>query len=132
MKNKLKSIFAIVILLIVAYSAQAQTKVEWKEMSDFHRVMSQTFHPLEEGNYLPVRERSGEMVEKAKAWQKATIPTDYTDVKGIKKNLKLLVRKSSALDKKIKGNCSDEAIKAELTALHEIFHNIIGLCTDGH
>jgi hypothetical protein len=32
-----------------------------------------------------MRERSGEMVEKAIAWQKSSIPADLKNVKGIKR-----------------------------------------------
>lgn len=125
---KLKSIFAVAVLLFVTTFVTAQTKVEWKEKNDFHKVMSQTFHPVEEGNYKPIRERSSEMVEKAIAWKNATIPADFKNVKGIKKNLKKLVKESKKLDKKIKNNVTDEEIKDDLTALHDIFHNIVGLC----
>lgn len=132
MSNKLKSVLAVAVLFFVASIVTAQEKVEWKEMSDFHKVMSQTFHPVEEGNYQPIRERSAEMAEKATAWQKAAIPADFTNVKGIKKNLKKLVKNSTNLDKKIKAGCTDNEILADLIALHDIFHNIVGLCTDEH
>lgn len=132
MKNRFRSILLAVLVISAMGTLKAQNKVEWKELSDFHKVMSQTFHPLEEGNYQPIRERSGEMVEMAKAWQNSTIPVDYTNVKGIRKNLKQLVKKSSALDRKIKAGCTDEVIKADLATLHDIFHNIVGLCTDEH
>lgn len=123
-----KSIFVVAILLFVTTLISAQTKVEWKEKNDFHTVMSQTFHPVEEGNFKPIRERSGEMVEKAIAWQKSSIPADFKNVKGIKKNLNKLVKESQKLDKKIKSNATDAQIKADLTALHDIFHQIVGLC----
>ncbi|MBK6964622.1 MAG: hypothetical protein IPH20_11970 [Bacteroidales bacterium] len=132
MTNKVKSVLVAALMVFAASFVSAQDKVEWKEMIDFHKVMSQTFHPVEEGNFQPIRERSGEMVEKATAWQNASIPAGYTNFKGIKKNLKQLVKKSSALDKKIKTGCTDEIIKADLTALHDIFHNIVGLCSDEH
>ena len=89
-------------------------------MIDFHKVMSQTFHPVEEGNFQPIRERSGEMVEKATAWQTASIPVDYSSVKGIKKNLKQLDKKSLELDKKIKTGCTDQVIKTDLKANNDI------------
>lgn len=132
MTNKVKSVLVAALMVFAAGFVSAQDKVEWKEMVEFHKVMSQTFHPAEEGNYQPIRERSGEMVEKAIAWQNATIPSGFTNVKGIKKNLKQLVKKSSVLDKKIKAGSTDEEIKAGLTVLHDIFHNIVGMCSDEH
>ncbi|MHC1776670.1 MAG: hypothetical protein AB9834_14800 [Lentimicrobium sp.] len=132
MTSKVKSVFVAGLLLFAACFVSAQDKVEWKEMVEFHEVMSQTFHPVEEGNFQPIRERIGEMVERATVWQNASIPADFANVKGIKKNLKQLVKKSSALDAKIKTGCTDEVIKTDLTVLHDIFHNIIGLCTHEH
>jgi len=128
----LKSIFSVALLFLVIGISNAQTKLEWKELSEFHTVMSQTFHPAEEGNFKPIRERSAEMIEKAAAWQKSAIPADYKSVKKIKKNLALLVKGTKALDKNIKSGSSDEKILTDLTALHDVFHNVVGLCMDEH
>jgi hypothetical protein len=72
-------------------TASGQGRPEWKELSAFHTVMSQTFHPAEEGDFKPIRERSGEMGEKAKAWKASAIPAEYKDVKGIETSLAALV-----------------------------------------
>jgi len=103
--------------------------VEWKEKDDFHKVMGQTFHPAEDGNYAPIRERSGEMLEKAIAWQKSAIPAEFANISSIKENLVKLVAGSEALNNKIKANCTDEEIKTDLTALHDVFHEIVGACS---
>lgn len=123
----MKKIFFAVFALAFQF-AIAQTKTEWKEKDQFHTVMSQTFHPMEEGNYKAIRERSGEMLTKALAWQKSTIPADFKNVKDIKKNLAKLVEEAGELDKKIKANCTDADIKQKLTEMHDIFHKIVGLC----
>ena len=102
-------------------------KEDWKEKDEFHKVMAQTFHPVEDGNYNPIRERSNEMYQKAVAWQKSTIPAGYNKKK-ISKVLKKLVKESKELDKKIKAGTTDAEIKADLTELHDIFHEIVGLC----
>jgi hypothetical protein len=132
MAHNLKSVIIIILMLVASGITSAQNKTEWKEMVEFHKVMSQTFHPAEEGNFLPIRERSGEMFEKAIAWKTSIIPAEYSNIKGIKKNLKQLVKKSSELERKIKANGTDEIILADLTVLHDIFHNIVGLCNDEH
>lgn len=110
----------------------AQNKTEWKELSAFHTVMSQTFHPAEEGDLKPIRERSGEMVEKAKAWKASAIPADYKDVKDIEESLSALVDGSTKLEAKIKAGAKDEEITEDLSALHDVFHTIVGLCRPGH
>ena len=124
----IKSILTATVLLATTFLVSAQSKSEWKEKDDFHVVMSQTFHPAEEGNFNPIRERSGEMVEQAILWQKSAIPADFKEVKSIKKNLKRLVKDSKKLDKKIKKDATNEVIFADLIALHDVFHSLVGLC----
>ena len=52
-------------------------KDAWTELKEFHKVMAATFHPAEEGDFKPIRERSGEMALKAMAIQKGRIPTSF-------------------------------------------------------
>jgi hypothetical protein len=112
--------------------ASGQGRPEWKELSAFHTVMSQTFHPAEDGDFKPIRERSGEMVEKAKSWKDSAIPAEYQDVKGIEESLTALVGGSTKLDAKIRSGAKDEEIINELNKLHDVFHTIVGLCRPGH
>lgn len=101
---------------------------KWKEIKEFHTVMSQTFHPSEEGNLEPIKKRSSEMAEKANILAKSAIPKEYATPK-IKEAVKKLEGGSQKLDKLIKsGKASDEQIKKDLSALHDVFHEIIGLC----
>lgn len=117
----------IVIALFIANFSFSQAPAEWKEKDEFHKVMAQTFHPVEDGNYNPIRERSNEMYQKAVAWQKSAVPEGYNKKK-ISKILKKLVKESKELDKKIKAGTTDAEIKEDLTELHDIFHEIVGLC----
>jgi len=78
MKKTVIQFFMVTAFLMVAQVTNAQSKLgTWKELKDFHQVMSQTFHPSEEGNLQPIKERSGEMVEKADLLAKSTIPADF-------------------------------------------------------
>jgi len=114
---------------ICAQHATAEAEV-WQEMEAFHTIMSQTWHPVEEGNYAPIRERSAELAEVAKAWNKSKIPASYAAQKDIKKNLKELAEDAEELNKEIAKGISDEEIKEELHELHELFHTIVGLCKE--
>lgn len=131
MNNTLRVLLLAVPLLLAA-SAQAQGKAAWKELSSFHTVMSQTFHLAEEGDLKPIRERSAEMAEKARAWKASAIPAEYKDVKGIEQHLNDLVEGSAKLDERIKAGAKDEEVLEYLSALHNVFHNIVGLCRPGH
>ncbi|MCB9285160.1 MAG: hypothetical protein H6563_13875 [Lewinellaceae bacterium] len=126
MKNILFLAFLFVCFLGISQTAGAQ---DWPELKTFHGVMSQTFHPMQEGDFQPIRERSGEMAAKAKAVAKSAIPEEYKS-KEILVAVKQLAKDSKALDKLIKKNGTDEAIGKSLTALHDVFHRIMGLCND--
>lgn len=131
MKNlslKPATIILFIAFIASSFASKAQTKkTEWKEKSDFHTVMSATFHPSEEGNLEPIKTRSGELVKSAKAWKESTPPKEF-DTPKVKKTLKKLLKKSIELDKLVKNNGSDEKIKKTLSDLHDIFHEIVEIC----
>lgn len=101
---------------------------DWLALKDFHKVMSQTFHPSEEGNLLPIKERSSEMVVKAEALAKSTIPAEFNK-KEVVAAVQKLATDSKKLDKLVKAKKSDKEITTALTKLHDVFHEIIGLCS---
>lgn len=124
------------ILLVLALfflggaTATAQTKAPWPEMEAFHQIMSKTFHPVEKGDFNPIRTRSQEMVDKAIAWRNADAPAGY-DKNAIKKQLKQLVKDSKKLHQLIQHNGSDGDVKARLVQLHDLFHAITEKCEGG-
>lgn len=132
MRTNLLAFGAVALMSIASISTFAQGKKAWPELSAFHSVMSQIFHPAEEGDLKPMRERSGELLEKAKAWKASAIPDDYGDVKGIEESLSALVEGSAKLDERIKAGAKDEEVLKDLGALHDVFHTIVGLCGPGH
>lgn len=127
MKN-IKILFTAFVLFFAFNSISAQVK-DWKEKNDFHKIMSQTFHPAEEGNLAPIKSRIQEMETKAVAFQKSDIPSEIANKEEVKKNLDELVKGTKILSKKIRSNSSDEIIKKHLTELHDVFHKIVGLCS---
>src|SRR5262245_54422060 len=112
--------FLIVSFVFIAF-AHGQEKQKWKEMEDFHAVMSQTFHPAEEGKLDPIKSRSQEMVDKAVAWQNSTAPEGY-DKKKVDASLKKLVTGTKELNKLVKAKSADKVLKEKLSGLHDIFH----------
>lgn len=127
--NKVKIMFVLAAILFTTNIISAQAKIDWKEKNRFHRSIGETFHPMEDGDFKPIRARSEELLKNAIAWQKSDIPTEYKDVKNIKETLILIVSQCKALDAKIKANASDEEIKKDLSDIHDSFHKIVGLCT---
>ena len=100
----------------------------WPEIKAFHKVMSQTFHPSEEGNLQPIKERSAEMAEKATALKTALIPTPFNK-KEIIAAITTLAKDSKTLDKLVKSKATDDKITKALNDLHDVFHTIVGLCS---
>lgn len=112
--------------VMIAFS-HAQEKKTWKEMNDFHTVMSETFHPAEEGHLDPIKKRSQEMVDKAMAWQKSTAPEGYDKTK-VDVSLKKLVQGTKELHGLVKAKSSDKVLTEKLSGLHDIFHEIMEKC----
>lgn len=122
-------ILAIIAFVFTAANLSAQSSMDkWPALKDFHGVMSQTFHPAEEGNLEPIKARSEEMMNKAAALLKSDIPADLRTPAILASAEKLQV-KSKALHKMVQAKASDADITKALTELHNIFHEIVGLCT---
>lgn len=99
----------------------------WNELEEFHKVMAQTFHPSEEGNLEPVRNRSVELLEKARLLQKSTIPTSF-NTPAIKKSIADIVSDASSLNIAVLSGEEDEVIVEKIARLHTTFHRVQELC----
>ena len=122
--------FAIFAFLFVANTITAQSTFDkWPALKEFHEVMSQTFHPAEEGNFAPIKTRSEEMMSKAAMLLKSDIPEEFR-TNSILASSERLQLKSKALHKLVISNGSDAAILKSITDLHDTFHKIVGLCSE--
>jgi hypothetical protein len=131
-KNKInmRKAFKLAVILLAflpAISFAQEKKVTWAEMKNFHSIMSATFHPAEEGNFTPIKEKAASLFAAAKVWQKSAIPDNFKE-KETKEALKKLVIKCGAVDKGVQAGYSDENLKKILTEAHDIFHSIVGEC----
>lgn len=126
--KKITTIFSVIICIgLGMQTTKAQSLDKWTELKEFHEVMASTFHPSEEGIFKPIRERSGEMAEKAQKLADSKIPKDF-DKPEVKKAVAKLAADSKNLDAKIKAGITDQEITKLLGALHDTFHEIVGLC----
>lgn len=112
-----------------AMTASAEDSNKWNEMSAFHDVMSATFHPMEEGDLNPIRSRAKEMAAKAREWANSTPPKIYNQPE-IKANVAKLAQESKALAVLVAQKVTDGQIKESLSALHDRYHEVAGLCRD--
>ncbi len=123
-------VFLVLAFIVVANSVSAQSTFEkWPAIKEFHEVMSQTFHPAEEGNLVPIKARSEEMRNKAAMLLKSDIPAEFK-TNAILASAERLQLKSKALHKLVNSNGTDAAIVKSITDLHDTFHEIVGLCSD--
>lgn len=102
---------------------------QWAELESYHEIMSQTFHPAEEGKLEPIRKLAGELAARSQAWLASTPPKIY-DTPNIKAILVKLNAESKALADSLAQGAKDEQLKKDLTALHDRFHEIMGACRE--
>ncbi len=123
----MKKPLLLIVALFLTYSAAFAQKAGWPEGKTFHHFMSTTFHPAEEGNFKPLREKADSLVWAAEAWKKSPIPADYKE-KETKAALKTLVDQTKELKAMVKKNFSDADLLKMITAAHDTFHKVVGEC----
>jgi hypothetical protein len=124
----MKKIFLLFTCILSVLLATAQ-KTTWKEMEDFHSVMSATFHPAEENKLQPVKDSATALLTKAKAWQQSAVPAGYKA--GVTKPiLKKLVNQCRVISQSVKAKKTDAVLKQEITTAHDIFHEIMEKCRE--
>ncbi len=124
--NSLKKL-TLAIIAIISFQSLSAQKIEWKELKNFHGVMSKTFHPAENDNLQPVKDSASVLLVKAIAWEAAPVPAEYAK-KDVKKILTALVAKCDELNKAVIAKKSDADLKKLITEAHEIFHQIVEKC----
>lgn len=127
--NKAQIFMMMIVFSSTAFSAFGQEKAKWAEMEDFHTVMSTTFHPAEENNLQPLKEKAAELLAVAKSWQKSDVPVGFkADV--TKPILKRLVKECSDIKNAVGKKQSDSELKAMITKAHDVFHEIMERCRE--
>lgn len=126
MNKKIKLLILTVFCAATSVVAQ-NTPAAWSEMKSFHHFMSTTFHPAEEGNLTPLKEKADSMLTAAKQWQTSLIPSDYK-IEETKSALNKLVKQCTAIKAAVANKSSDEELKKQITVAHDIFHTIVKEC----
>jgi len=124
--KKVKALFMMFAISLATLSVYSQ-EAKWQQMEDFHGVMSVTFHPAEDDNLKPLKEKSGALAANAKAWQKGAVPEGFNA--GVTKPiLKRLVKQCNAINKAVADGKPDEELKKMIIEAHDIFHEIKEKC----
>jgi hypothetical protein len=126
----MKKLFLLAFICIGMQTLLAQSLVEkWKPFSEYHELLSKTFHPSEEGNFGPIKEFSQELNSKAEALNVATLPQEYRNPK-VESNLVILKKQTKLVNDLVKNKAPNAEIMRAFEDLHDIFHRIILLCND--
>ena len=124
-----KTVWLAILLMAFGAASYAQTskKPEWKELKVFHSFMSSSFHPAEEGNFTPLRQKADSLLIVAKNWQASPIPADFKPVE-TQEALAKLVTQCERVKKEVDNKASNEVLMKNITAAHDVFHTIVGEC----
>lgn len=125
--KKLQLLFMVLIYSFLSLTCYSQQKTEWKEMEDFHAVMSTTFHPSEENNLQPLKEKADDLVNRAKVWEKSVAPMVFNGIMA-RPILKRLVKQCKVIKEAVGKNKTDAELKTMITEAHEIFHELTEKC----
>ncbi len=124
--REVKFLFLMLALSFTALPVFSQ-EAKWMEMENFHAVMSVSFHPAEENNLQPLKEKSADLLSKAKAWQKSVAPEEF-NADATKPILKHLVKQCKLIKAAVNDNTADTALKVMIIKAHDIFHEIKEKC----
>jgi hypothetical protein len=125
----MKKISLLLFAFMMTCISFAQTKTAvWPEMGTFHELMSTTFHPAEEGNFAPLREKAADLYRAAKVWYSVDVPAEY-NFKVTKKTLEQLMIKCNDIWAEVASKTSsDVKLKTMITEAHDLFHKVSGEC----
>ena len=126
MNKRIKLMAAALCMLAITSFAQIK-KAVWPQMKTFHSFMASTFHPAEDGNLAPLKQKADSLEITAKLWQASAIPANYKPAE-TKEALQNLVAKTGAINKAVVAKESDDTLKKLIAEAHDIFHHIAGEC----
>ena len=124
---KAPKMMLLALLCSFGLGVSAQEKTTWKEQEQFHGIMSKTFHPSEEGNFKPLKEKSDSLVIIAKQWKSAKIPAGYKP-KETAESIAKLLKQCETVNAAVKSNKDEKTLGSLMFEAHETFHYIVGEC----
>lgn len=125
---KLIKSFLAIALLFAIHTVSAQSITEkWKQMHEYHELLSKTFHPAEEGNFEPIKKASEDLVLKAEALDIKTMPEDLRNGK-VEETIAILKKQTKIVNDLVQRKAPNAEIMRAFENLHDIFHRIVEIC----
>lgn len=122
----MKKITILFLTVWLSITLSGQTKT-WKAFDDFHANVSKILHPVITGNVQPVKQNSGLLLNKAKAWQASPIP-ETVDSAVFKPKIAALVNQCSKLNDAVTSKQKDAVLIKDANTVHETFHDLLKAC----
>jgi len=123
----IKSFLALALLFAInTVSAQSITD-KWKQMHDYHELLSKTFHPAEEGNFNPIKNSSEDLVVLSEALDLKTMPQDLRNSK-VDETIAVLKKQTKVVNDLVQRKAPDAEIMRAFENLHDVFHRIVEIC----
>jgi hypothetical protein len=116
-------VFALLFTAAVANAQEVNDQLK-KSIDDFHWSLAFTYHPMmDDSNFEPIKTRSGELVEKAKAIER-NVEALNKKQKELSTASEVLLEQCTALDEVIKKGAADDVIKTRFSIIHDRFHEL--------
>tara|TARA_B100001057_G_scaffold133730_1_gene133139 strand:+ start:308 stop:1321 length:1014 start_codon:yes stop_codon:yes gene_type:complete len=115
-----------------ALNSPLLTKIEkenWPEKNTFHKVLAQIFHSAENGDLKPLRNMSGALYAQAILLQDSDVPKPILKPE-VSLSLVRLEKKCGVLNRLVGKNAREKSLMKAVVAVHDIFHEVQGLCHD--
>lgn len=123
----IKSLLAIVAFFTISsVSAQSITE-KWKQLNDYHELLSKTFHPAEDGNFDPIKNSSEDLVVKAEALDLKTMPQELRTSQ-LDETITVLKKQTKTVNDLVQKKAPNAEIMRAFQNLHDVFHRIVEIC----
>jgi superoxide dismutase len=102
-------------------------KDSWPELKDFHKTLSESFHPTEKGDFSPLKKNCGTLLAKAVLLRNSVLPNSLKN-KEIDNTLKIIEEKCEELYELKSKKIKDEILKKKIIEIHDQFHLVMKKC----
>lgn len=102
-------------------------KDSWPELKDFHKTLSESFHPTEKGDFGPLKKNFGTLLAKAVLLSNSVLPNSLKN-KEIDNTLKIIEEKCEELYELKSKKIKDEILKKKIIEIHDQFHLVMKKC----
>lgn len=102
----------------------------WKEMDAFHKLLGAAYHPVEKGDFKPLRASANDLSAAARAWA-ATTPPAACNTEAVRSDVATISTDALAIANQVLANAADAELRSAITTLHERFEKVEKAC-GGH